>query len=297
MGIPLYLIFLTIILLSVTVVGKTMYYRKKVTCMTGMMIAMTLGMIVGLTMGVVFGILFIDNFFVATILGMFVGMVIGFLSGIPVSVMAVLDGLLAGLMGGMMGAMLGAMLAPEYQEAIVKIMFFLFLTTLLILLYMIQKELNRNKTTFYMNPLINVVLFGLFFVVFNQLGPIFKVTDSPKQNHVEDDSNENSLLIKAKEYSFMSNKVHAQAGEIVTLFIENIGDEEHDIEIIGLEVDDVKQNSSHVHGQGTEKIHLHADPGDKQSITFIPVEKGIYRFICTLPGHEELGMSGTFEVL
>src|SRR5690625_6574756 len=82
MGIPLYLIFLTIILLSVTVVGKTMYNRKKVTCMTGMMIAMTLGMIVGLTMGVVFGILFIDNFFVATILGMVVGMVIGFLSGI-----------------------------------------------------------------------------------------------------------------------------------------------------------------------------------------------------------------------
>src|SRR5699024_388357 len=147
MGIPLFLIFLTIILLSVTVVGKTMYNRKKVTCMTGMMIAMTLGMIVGLTMGVVFGILFIDNFFVATILGM-------------------------------MGAMLGAMSSPEYREAIVKIMFFLFLATLLILLYMIQKELNRNKTAFYMNPLITVVLFGFFFVVFNQLGPIFKVIDS-----------------------------------------------------------------------------------------------------------------------
>src|SRR5690625_19553 len=291
MGIPLYLIFLTIILLSVTVVGKTMYYRKKVTCMTGMMIAMTLGMIVGLTMGVVFGILFIDNFFVATILGMFVGMVIGFLSGIPVSVMAVLDGLLSGLMGGMMGAMLGAMIAPEYREAIVKIMFILFLATLLILLYMIQKELNRNKTAFYMNPLITVVLFGFFFVVFNQLGPIFKVIDS------EDNSNVNNLLIKAKEYSFMSNEVQVKAGETVTLFIENIGDEEHDLEIIGLEVDDVKQNSAHDHGQGSNKIHLHASPGDKQSITFMPVEQGVYRFICTLPGHEELGMSGTLEVL
>lgn len=291
MGIPLFLIFLTIILLSVTVVGKTMYNRKKVTCMTGMMIAMTLGMIVGLTMGVVFGILFIDNFFVATILGMVVGMVIGFLSGIPVSVMAVLDGLLSGLMGGMMGAMLGAMIAPEYREAIVKIMFFLFLATLLILLYMIQKELNRNKTAFYMNPLITVVLFGFFFVVFNQLGPIFKVIDS------EDNSNVNNLLIKAKEYSFMSNEVQVKAGETVTLFIENIGDEEHDLEIIGLEVDDVKQNSAHDHGQGSNKIHLHASPGDKQSITFMPVEQGVYRFICTLPGHEELGMSGTLEVL
>src|SRR5690625_198715 len=234
MGIPLYLIFLTIILLSFIVVGKTVYNRKKVTCMTGMMIAMTMGMIVGLTVGVVFGILFTDNFFMATILGMVVGMTIGFLAGIPVSVMAVLDGLLAGLMGGMMGAMLGAMIAPEYREAIVKIMFFLFLATLLILLYMIQKEINRNETAFYTNPLITVVLFGLFFVVFNQFGLVFKEVGSPEHNHVEDNSNENSFLIKAEEYAFMSNEVYAQAGETVTLFLENIGEEEHDLEIIGL---------------------------------------------------------------
>src|SRR5699024_1007181 len=174
MSTSLFLIFLTIILLSFVVVGKIVYNRKKVTCMTGMMIAMTLGMIVGLTVGVMFGILFTDNFFMATILGMVVGMVIGFLAGIPVSVMAVLDGLLSGLMGGMMGAMLGAMIAPEYREAIVKIMFFLFLATLLILLYMIQKELNKNEIAFYRNPLITVVLFGMLFVVFNQLGPVFK---------------------------------------------------------------------------------------------------------------------------
>src|SRR5699024_12175880 len=125
MSISLFLICLTITLLSSFVVGKTAYNRKQVTCMTGMMIAMTMGMIVGLTVVVVFGILFMDNFFFATILGMIVGMVIGFLAGIPVSVMAVLDGLLSGLMGGMMGAMLGAMIVPEYHEAIVKIMFFL----------------------------------------------------------------------------------------------------------------------------------------------------------------------------
>lgn len=296
MGVSLLLIFLTIILLSFIVVGKTVYNRKRVTCMTGMMIAMTMGMIVGLTVGVMFGILFTDNFFMATILGMVVGMVIGFLAGIPVSVMAVLDGLLSGLMGGMMGAMLGSMIALEYREAIVKIMFFLFLATLLILLYMIQKELNRNKTAFYTNPLITVVLFGLLFLVFNQLGPVFKETNSPEQNHAENDSNENSLLIKAEEYAFMSNELNVQAGEKVTLLMENIGEEEHDLEIIGLEAEDVKQSSSHNHSQETEKIHLHVGPGKKQSISFIPIEKGVYRFICTLPGHEESGMFGTFGV-
>src|SRR5699024_10553252 len=126
MRISLFLICLTITLLSSFVVGMIAYNRMLVTCLRVMLIAMTIGMIVGLTVGVVFGILFMDNFFLATILGMIVGMVIGFLAGIPVSVMAVLDGLLSGLMGGMMGAMLGAMIVPEYHEAIVKIMFFLF---------------------------------------------------------------------------------------------------------------------------------------------------------------------------
>lgn len=297
MGTSLFLILLTIILLSFIVVGKTVYNRKKVTCMTGMMIAMTMGMIVGLTVGVVFGILFTDNFFMATVLSMVVGMVIGFLAGIPISVMAVLDGLLSGLMGGMMGAMLGAMITPEYHDEIVKIMFFLFLATLLILLYMIQKELNRNGTAFNRNPLITVVLFAMLFVVFNQLGPVFKITNPPNQNHVEHNSTKNSLLIQAKEYNFISNEIHVQADEKVTLLLENIGEEEHDLEIIGLGVDDVEQSSTHDHGQDTEKVHIHTAPGEKQSISFVPVEKGVYRFICTLPGHEESGMIGTFEVL
>ena len=297
MSISLFLICLTITLLSSIVVGKTAYNRKQVTCMTGMMIAMTMGMIVGLTVGVVFGILFMDNFFLATILGMIVGMVIGFLAGIPVSVMAVLDGLLSGLMGGMMGAMLGAMIVPEYHEAIVKIMFFLFLATLFILLYMMQREVSRNKANFYSNPLITIALFGLFFVVFNQLGPIFKDTVSPNQNHGDHHSNENNLLIKAEEYTFKSNQINVQAGEIVTLQLENIGEEEHDLEIIGLEADNIKQNSTYHDSQEMDKIHLHAPSGEKQSISFIPIEKGLYRFVCTLPGHEESGMFGTFEVL
>src|SRR5699024_6423487 len=134
MSISLFLICLTITLLSSIVVGKTAYNRKQVTCMTAMMIAMTMGMIVGLTVGVVFGLLLLHNFFLAIIVYMILVMVIEFLVGITVSVMAVLDGLISVLMGGMMWAMFGAMIIPEYDDVIVKIMFFLFLATLFILL-------------------------------------------------------------------------------------------------------------------------------------------------------------------
>src|SRR5690625_3066847 len=144
MGVSLYLMLFSIALLSIFVISKTIYNGKKITCMTGMMIAMTLGMSVGLTIGVIFGILFSDNFFIATVLGMLVGMVVGFLTGLPVGVMAILDGLLSGLMGGMMGAMLGNMISVEYRDAIAKIMFFIFLGTLLILIRMIKHEVNKN---------------------------------------------------------------------------------------------------------------------------------------------------------
>src|SRR5699024_12846490 len=94
----------------------------------------------------IFGVFFSDDFFVSTILGMLAGMVAGFLAGVPISIMAVLDGLLSGLMGGMMGAMLGVMIALDYREAMVKIMFFLFLATMLILIYMLHKEVNGKIT-------------------------------------------------------------------------------------------------------------------------------------------------------
>jgi len=172
MGLSLYLMFLIILLCSILIIYKTMDYRQRITPMAGMMIAMTLGMSVGLTIGVILGILFSDNFFIATVFGMFTGMFVGFLAGIPISLIATLDGLLSGLMGGMMGAMLGEMIILEYHDAIVKIMFFLFLGTMTILVRMINQEVN-NKVNFYRSLLITIIFFGFIFVLLEQLSPIF----------------------------------------------------------------------------------------------------------------------------
>lgn len=180
MGVSINLMLFSIALLSIFVISKTVYHRKNISCMTGMMIAMTLGMSVGLTIGVIFGILFSDNFFIATVLGMLVGMVTGFLAGIPVCIMAILDGLLSGLMGGMMGAMLGEMIAAEYQDPMVKIMFFLFLGILLLLIDMINQDVNK-KINFFSSLFIVVIVFGFFFIVFELLDPVFLKADASIQ--------------------------------------------------------------------------------------------------------------------
>ncbi len=296
MGTPLYLILITILLLSAAAVGKTVYYRKKVTCMTGMMIAMTLGMSVGLIMGLILGIIFSGNLFLSTVLGMLAGIVVGFLAGVPISIMAVLDGLLSGLMGGMMGAMLGEMIAPEFRDAIVKIMFTLFLATMLLLLYMMQKEVRRNETSFFRNPLLTVAILGLFLLLFNQLGPIFPQTMTAQKGHSEHNAEGNNLRIKAEEFTFSPNKTKIQVGERVILSLENNGEIQHDLEIINLTVEEAEENKTHDHGEGNDNIHVHAAPGEEKSVSFVPVESGTYRFVCTLPGHKESGMFGTIKV-
>src|SRR5699024_11615308 len=96
----------------------------------------------------------------------------GFLAGVPVSIMATLDGFLSGLMGGMMGAMLGEMIVVEFRDAIAKIMFFLFLGTILILLRMMHKEVNAKPNVFH-HPLITIIPFVLLFIVFELFDPIF----------------------------------------------------------------------------------------------------------------------------
>ena len=172
MGTALYLILLSISCLSIFIITKTIYYREKINQMTGMMIAMTLGMSVGLAVGLIFGILFSGNFFIAAVLGMLVGLLIGSVVGLTMNLMVVLDGLQSGLMGGMMGAMLGEMIAPESYDPMVKIMFFIYLGTILILNRTINDELNHQSKMFN-NLFIIVAVFMFFFIIFELINPTF----------------------------------------------------------------------------------------------------------------------------
>jgi plastocyanin len=266
--------------------------------MTGMMISMVLGMSVGITVGVILGILYSGNLFYSTIFGMIVGLTAGFLAGIPVSLMAVMDGMLSGLMGGMMGAMLGEMIAPEYRDPLIKMMFLIFVATIMILSRMMQQEFMKNQSSWTNNPVITLLLFGVIFFGYQQLGPTISATQpgNQGQDHSQHNMDTKKLVIQSDEFAFSPNQLTVKLGEKVTLVLDNVDNIEHDLEIIGLEAKNVESENEHNHNLAENKIHIHAQPRTKQMISFIPMQSGTYRYICTLPGHKESGMMGSIHV-
>lgn len=88
-----------------------------------------------------------------------------------------------------------------------------------------------------------------------------------------------AILVEAREFSFTIDSSQATAGEI-TFVVENTGAMVHDFAI---------------RGDGVDKATPEIDPGESATLT-VTLEPGTYTYICTIPGHEQLGMRGTFTV-
>ncbi|WP_067727169.1 cupredoxin domain-containing protein [Oceanobacillus damuensis] len=295
MPISLYITLISVFILTILIIWKTIYHREKITVMTGMMISMVLGMVVGLIMGVILGVLLSGDLFSSTLLAMIIGIAAGFLAGLLIGLMAVLDGALAGMMGGMMGAMLGEMIAPEHQDALIKVMFLLFIGTIIILLQLMQQEFIKSKALLS-QPIVMTVLFIFIIIGYNQLGTVIPSSDSPNIGSNHHSKGVNNLVILADEHSFSPSHTKITAGKMVTITLDNIGEVEHDLEITGLEAENM-EDTSHNHQEIKSQIHVHSMSGEKQDISFIALIPGKYSFTCTIPGHAESGMFGIIEVL
>ncbi len=94
---------------------------------------------------------------------------------------------------------------------------------------------------------------------------------SPKADATE-------YLIVASEFAFAPNEIQIRAGETVNIVLDNRGAVYHDLTISGL------------------SFVLTADPAGRSSAALTVPEPGRYRFICSVPGHEAAGMSGTLIV-
>lgn len=286
-----------IFILMLFIIWETIRHRRKISNMAGMMISMSLGMIGGLTVGVILGILLLGDLFTSTVLAMLIGVIAGFLAGLPIGLMPVIDGTLAGIMGGMMGAMLGEMIALEHQETIIRVMFLLFLGMVVILYRMMQQEFIKSKAIVN-HPVVMIVIFVLVSVGYNQVGPLIPASESPDNSNNHHHSMETkNVVILAYEYSFSPSHTEIKAGEMVKITLDNLGKVEHDIAIIGMEAEIEEQSSSHDYGQTNSQLHLHSFPGEKQDISFTAYTPGTYRYVCTIPGHEELGMTGVIEIV
>ncbi len=283
--------------------------------MTGMMVAMALGMLVGLTGGLLARILYSGNLFFSTVLGMGIGLLAGFLVGLPVSIMAIMDGVLSGIMGGMMGAMLGEMILPQYQNSMIRVMLVIFVGMIVIILYMLQQETGFNRLFFinkiFHNPLLISIVFLLFFYTYNHLyNELDQDHNVPIKNpHMSHSMSNNKLsvsplnsstkmkkvVIEATEFAYFPKDFKLTVGQPVTLILKNSGEVEHDIEFENMKAS-LLQQSHHGNHSKDQTVHIHSSPGKTTEMKFIPVETGVFRFYCTVPGHKESGMVGFVQV-
>lgn len=85
---------------------------------------------------------------------------------------------------------------------------------------------------------------------------------------------------EAGQFRFSPDRIEVAAGQQVTFRVLNRGASAHDLAVPDLGVE-------------TGQI----DPGGEKVITFTaPSNPGEYRLVCTVPGHEQLGMRGTLVV-
>ncbi|EXX87950.1 hypothetical protein BG53_02850 [Paenibacillus darwinianus] len=272
-------------------------FHKHIPCMTGMMCSMVLGMTSGWGIGSVLAVQFPAYLFQVTFISMLLGGAVGTLAGIAIGLMPVLDGMLAGFMGGMMGPMMIGMFPAGTGETAVKLTAILLQGTLFLLFLMLGHELAphaaKRGRAIYMKPLYLflawVALSGFMLLAEKQGSiaadrvPMTGQSQSESHRHgltpASDSSGAvRSLRIEASDYSFSPGAVNLLSNEKLSITLVNTGSVDHDFEI-----------------EGTD-IHIHAKPGETVRQLVELNEPGIYRSVCTLPGHKEAGMNAIVTV-
>ncbi|OUN01529.1 MAG: hypothetical protein BAA04_07865 [Firmicutes bacterium ZCTH02-B6] len=87
------------------------------------------------------------------------------------------------------------------------------------------------------------------------------------------------LTVHGFEYDFDPKELTVHRGETVRLLVRNTGTIEHDLTIPDWDA-------------ATPLL----SPGEEAILEFQPTRSGTFRFLCTVPGHNELGMNGTIRV-
>jgi uncharacterized cupredoxin-like copper-binding protein len=260
--------------------------------MTGMMASMTMGMTLGLGVGTLIPGHLFDNLFHSSAAGMLIGGIAGALIGLPISMMAVLDGLLAGIMSGMMGPMLIGMIPEASADTAVKFVLVLCAGSIFLLFIMLQQEIKpeRLKRGYFLlqrqAPMFILVVSFLLLSVQTPLSksPSFISADHAQHNgqvqHQEQSPAKIAAIsVRASEFQFSPIHMELNSSQTYRLALKNTGKIEHDFEIIGT------------------SIHVHTKPGETKMVEFTIDKPGLYKAVCTLPGHLEAGMVTPIQVL
>ncbi|MBI5666984.1 MAG: cupredoxin domain-containing protein [Chloroflexi bacterium] len=107
--------------------------------------------------------------------------------------------------------------------------------------------------------------------------------DMPQENEARGGDNradgDGAINVVARDFSFALDVSQAEAGT-VTFVVDNHGTMPHDFAF---------------KGSGVEQKTPIIQPGETARLT-VELQPGTYTYLCTIPGHEQLGMKGTFTV-
>ena len=107
-----------------------------------------------------------------------------------------------------------------------------------------------------------------------------------------------TLSLEMTDLKYSTTTLAAKPGEVVEVSLANKGSIEHDFTIAklpgekALKVDGKDSDVSN----GKNEVHAHLKSGATGAVRMKASDAGSYQFFCTVPGHKEAGMRGTFTV-
>jgi uncharacterized cupredoxin-like copper-binding protein len=104
------------------------------------------------------------------------------------------------------------------------------------------------------------------------------------------------VRVEMVEFAFHPSTIRLSAGRPVTLLFINRGQLAHQFESAYLRATSalVVNDTVRVEAAGVDLVRL--QPGAAAKVTFLPSARGRFSFACTIEGHREAGMVGSFDI-
>jgi uncharacterized cupredoxin-like copper-binding protein len=104
------------------------------------------------------------------------------------------------------------------------------------------------------------------------------------------------VRVEMVEFAFHPSTIRLSPGRPVTLLLVNRGQLAHQFESASLRATSalVVNDTLRVEAGGVDLVRL--QPGAAAKVTFLPSARGRFSFACTIEGHREAGMVGSFDI-
>ena len=118
---------------------------------------------------------------------------------------------------------------------------------------------------------------------------------------VVDATPDQTVKVTMTDLAFEPAEISIGASTDVRLSFHNRGALSHDFTIVEmphgtLEMSGGASSGDHAHGSDERAVHVVVAPGTEATVDLETTEAGTFEFFCSVPGHREGGMSGSFVV-